>query len=251
MKLQILSDQHIEFKKNFNYFNNRCHARADTLIIAGDLCPHKDLLREKCIHSQLLRKWKNVLVIPGNHEFYDSNSFDPFFGSKEEVYSNEKGNTCQYVNNKSVEINGTIFLCTTLWSYVDPIKAFEIECSLNDYKQISGLKVDTMNEYHQRNKDWLEEAIKEVPDNKRCIVVSHHVPSYNFISERWRGNPINDAFSADMDVFIMKYGHKISHWIHGHSHDALDKSINGTRFIRNPMGYPHERDVDMDMVIEV
>jgi hypothetical protein len=122
---------------------------------------------------------------------------------------------------------------------------------MNDYSKIYGLTVDKTNDYHTANRKFLEDAMEKIPEGKRCVVITHHVPSFNLISKRWRGNPLNEAFSADMDTFIMMYGHKISHWIHGHSHDRVDKVIEGVRFIRNPMGYPHERDCDMDLVIEI
>jgi len=251
MKLQILSDQHLEFKQNLRYFISRCHKRADTLLIAGDLLPYNDKTYDSIVKNRILTKWKNTIVIPGNHEFYGSDVDDPFFGSAENTISLDNGNTCHYVNNKVLEINGIYYVCSTLWSYVDPINAYEIQNGVNDYHKIGGLTVDKMNEIHMKNREWFVEAMNEIPEGKRCIVMTHHVPSYNFISERWRGNRLNDAFSADMDVFIMNYGHKISHWIHGHSHDFLDTTVNGIRFIRNPMGYPQERNCDMDMVIEV
>ena len=252
MKLQILSDQHIEFGKNLTYFINRCHKRADTLIIAGDMSPHSTYYdkHDEFIYDKLLTKWNNVIKIPGNHEFFGSDVNDPFFKSHQRKITNGD-NVCRYVNNKVVKLNGVTFVCTTLWSYVDPVNAYEIESKVSDYQNIKDLTVNKMNKIHQNNREWLEKTVKNLKDNERCIIITHHVPSYNFISEKWRGHRLNDAFSADMDVFIMNYGHKISHWIHGHSHDELNINVNGTQFIRNPMGYPHERHCDMDLVIEV
>ena len=251
MKFQILSDQHIEFSKNLKYFINRCHPRADNLIIAGDLCPHKDPIRYNFINNRILPKWKNTILIPGNHEFYGSDIKDEFFGSQEQTFEHVNGNKLEYVNNKVIELHGIYFICTTLWSYVDPVNAFEIQNGVNDYHQIEHLTVEVMNDFHAANREFFVDALNTIPEGKRCVVISHHVPSYNFISKRWRGNRLNDAFSADMDVFIMQYGHKISRWIHGHSHDYLDEIVNGIRFIRNPMGYPQERNCDMDMVIDI
>jgi len=74
MKLQVLSDLHTDHQKNFGYFANRCHPRADTLVIAGDIHPHHGPTFENFILRRLLPKWKNILIIPGNHEFYGSTS---------------------------------------------------------------------------------------------------------------------------------------------------------------------------------
>jgi predicted phosphodiesterase len=251
MKLQILSDQHIDFKKNFGYFTNRCHPRADTLIMAGDLCPHNSPITYNYINTRILPRWKNTILIPGNHEFYESTVDDEFFGSAEKIYTHHNGNKFHYVNNKVVILEGIHFICSTLWSHVGHENLYNIQNSMNDYRAIKGLTVDKMNLVHAENARFLQEAVDAVPDGKRCVVITHHLPSFHLITPRYRNNSLNEAFAADMDVFIMKNGHKISHWIHGHSHDEIDEVINGVRFIRNPMGYPQERDCNMDMVITI
>jgi Icc-related predicted phosphoesterase len=251
MKIQILSDQHLEFEKNQNYFVNNCHSRADTLIIAGDFCNHNSPIRYNYINNHVLPKWKNTIMIPGNHEFYGSHVNDEWFGVKDKIYDGGKGSKVHYLNNGVVEIDGFYFVCSTLWSWAGYDNASQVQHMMNDYREISGLTVDRLNEYHKINRDFLQDAMMSIPNGKRCVMITHHVPSFNLIGARWRGNNLNEAFSADMDTFIMMYGDKISHWIHGHSHDFLDRTLSGIRFIRNPMGYPGERDCDMDLVIEI
>lgn len=249
MKLQILSDQHLEFGKNLHYFMHRCVPRADTLVIAGDFMPHGGPERYSFINKMILPKWKNTLIIPGNHEFYGSTSDDEWFESKKVVYTHRNGNQCHYFNNDTVEIDGITFVGTTLWSHVGYDKSFQIQRAMNDYRQISGNTVDKNNQRFADNCKFLEDTVSVL--DKKCIVMTHHMPSFHVITDRYRGNSLNEAFAADMDVFLMKYGHKISTWIHGHSHDSYDDYINGVRIVRNPMGYPHERDCDMDLVITV
>ena len=89
MKIQILSDQHIEFQKNFSYFKNRCHPRAEILVIAGDFAPNIFPERESFIRDNILTKWKHTIIIPGNHELYGSSWDDEWFGSKEVIYESE------------------------------------------------------------------------------------------------------------------------------------------------------------------
>lgn len=250
MKIQILSDQHVDFKQNFSYFSNRCMSRSDIMIVAGDLCPHNSSIHESYIRDNFLSKWKNTIIIPGNHEFYGSHVNDDWFGSKRQIFQNGD-NTVYYVNNEVIEIDEVYFICSTLWSHIGYEKASQIQYMMNDYRQIQGLTVDQVNVYHEINREFLIESIESIPTGKKCVLVTHHVPSFNLISDRWRGNELNDAFSADMDTFIMKYDHKISLWIHGHSHDRIDKRLGETRFIRNPMGYPGERDCDMDLVVSI
>jgi hypothetical protein len=222
--------------------------RCETLIIAGDLCPHTHSKFEKFIKERILPKWKNTIIIPGNHEFWGAYADDDFFESEKKVWT--KGDhTCTYMNNDTVEIDGVTFIGSTLWSYVGGDKHFAVQNGMGDYFYINDNTVDKNNERFLANCEFLTNAVKDL--DKRAVVITHHVPSFNLINERYKGHSLNEAFAADMDTFIMMYGHKISHWIHGHSHDEIDEMINGIRFIRNPMGYPQERTCDMDMVISV
>jgi len=251
MKIQILSDLHVDHKKNYDLFNNRFHARADTLIIAGDIHPHNSENYDTFIKNCLLPKWKNVIIIPGNHEFYGSTFDDEKFGHFIKLYENSDGHKVHYCNNHILEIEDTQFICSTLWSHIGLSNVYKIQHMLNDYHEIRGLTVDIVNEIHMINKNFLIDSLLQVPNEKRCIVVTHHVPSFNLISPRWRSDDLNEAFSADLDTIIMTYSDKISHWIHGHSHDSIDKILDGVRFIRNPMGYPREQSGDMDLVIDI
>ena len=248
MKIQILSDQHIDFKQNFSYCMNRMIPRCETLIIAGDICPHDIYEHERFIHEKILPNWKNTIIIPGNHEFWGNSSDDEFFGSKKKVWTKD-GNTCTYMNNDVVEIDGVTFIGTTLWSYIGGDKHFQIQNGMGDYTYIQGNTVDKNNQRFLDNCEFLTNAVKDL--DKKAVVITHHVPSFNLINDQYRGHSLNEAFAADMDTFIMMYGHKISHWIHGHSHDEIDRVFDGIRFIRNPMGYPQERNCNMDMVIRI
>lgn len=261
MKVQVLSDLHVDFKENYKYFCNRCIKRADTLIIAGDIHPHKRLevngeyvwddTRETFIKEHLLPKWKNVIIIPGNHELYGSTVDDEWFGSQLKVYENDAGHKVHYCNNHVLQLEGQYFVCSTLWSHIGVHNEYTIRRGLNDYKMINELTVSRINDIHQANRDFLVEALNEIPKGKRAVLITHHVPSYDLISERWRGHSLNEGFCADMDTYIMMHSNKISHWIHGHSHDVANKYIVDTRFIRNPMGYPGERHADMDLVVDL
>ena len=256
MKIQILSDLHVDFQQNYGKFTNRCHPRADTLVIAGDVHPHKDgstwnAVHEKFITTRLLPKWKNVILIPGNHEFYGGNANDEMFGRCMKVYENSDGHKVYYCNNHTIELEGVYFICSTLWSHIGFDRAYHVQHSMNDYRMVKGLTVDMINDIHIKNRQFLSDALQKIPKGKRCIIVTHHIPSFNLISQRWRSNDLNDAFSADMDTFIMMNSDKISYWVHGHSHDYCDQILDGVHFIRNPMGYPREEGGDMDLVVNI
>lgn len=251
MRIQILSDQHIDVGRNFGYVVNRMVPRADVLVIAGDFCAHRPM-RENFIRDRLLPKWKTIIMVPGNHDLWNCSFDDPFFGSAEKVFEHSNGNKCYYVNNKIVEVDNVCFICSTLWSHIGAVNSFQIQRSLGDYAEIKGYTIEKNNEYHLINKAFLSESVSSlVNDSRKKVIVTHHIPSFNLVSPRWKNQVLNEAFAADMDSFIMMYSDYISCWIHGHSHDFLDTYLGGIHFVRNPMGYPKERNGDMDLVINV
>jgi hypothetical protein len=77
------------------------------------------------------------------------------------------------------------------------------------------------------------------------------LPSYNLISDRYKGRGDNCFFASSLDTFICDNTDLINVWVHGHSHDFLDTDILKTRFIRNPMGHPHERFCDLSFCFEI
>lgn len=70
---------------------------------------------------------------------------------------------------------------------------------------------------------------------EHIIVATHHVPSYQLVSPRFIGSPINGAFTAEMGNF-MAYSN-VDYWIYGHSHVNIDKMIGNTRCVSNQLGY--------------
>ena len=65
MKLQIVSDIHLEFRSRNHYKLQKTDA--DILIIAGDLGPPRCSLK---FIEEMLERGHIVLYVLGNHEFY-------------------------------------------------------------------------------------------------------------------------------------------------------------------------------------
>jgi predicted phosphodiesterase len=95
--------------------------------------------------------------------------------------------------------------------------------------------------------DIHERNMKDMTDNwnfdKKHLVVSHHLPSYQSVTPGFRDHLLNPAYASDLDNWIIQ--HKPDVWIHGHSHIPVDYMIEGTRIISNPRGYVgYEPNVD-------
>lgn len=73
MKIQYMSDLHVEFQENSRYLkNNELPVTGDVLVLAGDIL----YLRDKVAPLTKFWKWasgnyRQVLIVPGNHEYYN------------------------------------------------------------------------------------------------------------------------------------------------------------------------------------
>ena len=72
MKIQYASDLHLEFAENWRYLREHPLEKAgDILVLAGDIGYIGD--ENYSLHpfwNQVADQYEQVLVIPGNHEFY-------------------------------------------------------------------------------------------------------------------------------------------------------------------------------------
>jgi Icc-related predicted phosphoesterase len=76
------------------------------------------------------------------------------------------------------------------------------------------------------------------------IMVTHHYPTYESVTERWKGEPTNCFFAANILGVLAKWEAEKKMpklWIHGHTHDPLNyKSAYGMDVLCVPKGYPME-----------
>ena len=81
---------------------------------------------------------------------------------------------------------------------------------------------------------WLENRLAE-PHAGPTVVITHHAPSRQSIHSRFAGSPLNGCFVSDLEHLVG--GERVQLWVHGHTHDSFDYTLNGTRVVCNPRGY--------------
>jgi hypothetical protein len=86
--------------------------------------------------------------------------------------------------------------------------------------------------------------------NKKIILLTHYMPSFQLVVEKYRSDPLTCCFASDLDDLIKK---PIRFWLCGHSHSSFSKVINDVTCALNCRGYVHElvEGFDGDRVIEV
>ncbi len=237
MKFQYASDLHLEMFTNLvAVTESNLIPSAPILILAGDI----DKIKNKGVSRTSAFKyfsdnWEQVYIIPGNHEFYDSERIIHAFELDHQVFPNVK-----YLNNVMLELDGVEFYFTTLWSKCnsnlieDYITDFKI-CFWGDEKY----RWTHHNQFHQRAVEWLDESLSK-PKSKPRVVVSHFVPSnevnaYPDSDDLIIGPMIKSYFVAQLDEYLKKWD--IDYWIYGHNHWNNDVDVFGIKFRSNMLGY--------------
>lgn len=212
---------------------------ADIVILAGDISRPKQAISWAQGFKQ------PVIYVPGNHEFYGGS----LEGTLHELKTLTQGSHIHVLDNESITLHGIRFLGSTLWStfnlFPEPdTKSRAIEQALELVRDFSVIKSDThtgkpfspdlMNALYERNRAWLKQAL-----DTRCpeptVVITHHAPSLRSVNPRFKGSLLNACFASETDDLVQ--GDKAVLWIHGHMHDCLDYTLNGTRVVCNPRGY--------------
>ena len=238
------------------------------LILAGDIGHPSNPKYENFLET-CTKLYDNVFLITGNHEYYSkqnplsikeinqmieeicsklnmgnlANSTNPSPNPSNPSNPSNKFGKIHFLNNKMILYNNIYIIGSTLWSYVDPSK-FHTKTNMNDYNYIKDFTPELSNELWQKNRKFISDSIdvvrsaKETDINIRCLVITHHLPSFHLIHPKYKScTDINHFFASDMDDLITE---PVDYWIYGHTHMASKIIHNGVNLICNPLGYSSE-----------
>jgi len=242
-KFQLLSDIHLEFgacKKIVKF--------ADNLILAGDICyPEYKLFTDFLMNVS--KTFNKVFYITGNHEYYQNwkknknkkiNNIEETNNIIKNIVS--KFNNVYFLDNDFYDFDDNLrIIGSTLWTNIS-----EDNESINDSYQIylnkkTLINDDYIRELHNKNVLFIEKQIKFAKENnKKLLVISHHLPSYQLILEKYKTytyNAYNSHFASNLDYLM---DDTIKAWCAGHSHGRIEKTINNVPCYINAFGYPKE-----------
>lgn len=262
MKIQYVSDLHLERYEPSDMdvvFDKLIKPVGDILVICGDLAVikiTKEVLEK--FFRYFSPKFKDIIIINGNHEFYSSSFLETFL-YLEKFFKNLNLPNIHYLENDEYILDDVVFLGTTLWSDIRAAKEFRvflsIQLSISDYSQIwkideayaehgytkyMNIKVNDTQFLFDQNVKWLEENLEKYKD-RTIVVLTHHLPSFKLVHKKYEGDIINYAFASNLDYLFEKYPN-ILYWICGHTHSSQDIMINKTRCVINPAGYFRDRE---------
>jgi len=268
MKVSYVSDLHLEFRDYPEILKD--DPGGDVLILAGDIFVANYLRSDRTDQSSLklkkmvkklkvdlLDKYKTVLYVIGNHEHYHC------------IFPNTKKTIRQglddlgliekviILDNDHIVLDGVPFIGATLWSDFlkeDDLSLMMCEKGMNDFHVIGSMDVDGINyfnkadrkiitpkfvlEEHKKSLEYFSEITKFYSD-KKCVIISHHAPSYKSLNSMHSGNALDGAYASDLSEFILDRP-QIKYWIHGHCHMNTDYQIGDCRVLSNQRGYAGE-----------
>lgn len=251
MKLQIVSDLHIEYRSdNVPDPLSLITPSADILIMAGDIGSFYKYDQLKTFLNRLCPYFKVVIYVPGNHEFYNQKGYESKRMStlfKSFIKIEESIKNLFILNRSSLQIGNICIVGCTLWSESNVmIPKFIV--------RIQDMNTKIYNEKHKGDLLYIKKMIKYCNENNlKLVVVTHHCPTYSVITSK---NKLRDKYislyASNLDYLLTK--ESVHTWICGHIHINFDKiTEGGTRLIGNQNGKPKDniRDYNKKLVIEV
>ena len=264
MKLQLLSDLHLESNPHFTATPT---PGADVLVLAGDIGSYQagSKLTTLNIPDFGLGRFSPlpvaeggaawpvpVFFLPGNHE-YDGLDFDEAHARLRE--------TCErlgmvWLERETVLLGGVRFIGCTLWTDFDALA--EVNPQIADspltqqlqarekafraanfylkknhaFRQGLPLLADAVREEGVKSQQWLRTALAAAFDGP-TVVVTHFAPSLLSADPRYGLNAGTAGFCNDLDELLGS----ARLWLHGHLHCPADYVKNGCRVVANPLGY--------------
>ncbi len=261
MKLQLLSDLHLEVDPSFI---PQPAPDADLLILAGDIgaLPDAPLSRhgqpDWCLtrFSPKLGNWPvPVVYLPGNHEF-DGQDFDACYAA---LRAHAEGLGMIWLEKETLEMGGVRLIGTTLWTDFDALCHWPqrmpesapgaMTHRLNARQRASHAANFYLNKVgttrHSQPFDatavrdealvcqaWLAAQLQQPFDGK-TVVITHFAPSLKSHDPRYGITPGTAGFCNSLDELVPL----ADVWLHGHLHCPSHYHIGKCQVRTNPLGY--------------
>jgi len=281
MKIQIVSDLHLEFEDI--YLKNECGA--DVLVLSGDICVAEDMrnqnlpalswetmsdqgfgrakraMRYRDFFQRVSFQFPHTVYVMGNHEHYHGH-FDTSYQILQSSLDSLNIQNVHILDKGTKDINGVRFIGGTLWTDCnkgDPLTQYHLEHAMNDFRVIR-IKKENFRKFlpkrtiteHIYTKEYISTVLEGTPEDMPVVVCGHHAPSSMSIDDRYKHDTLmNGGYYSDLSEFILDRP-KIKLWTHGHMHQSFDYTIGDCRVVCNPRGYHDENPkFNPNFVVEV
>lgn len=243
LPIDFISDVHTEYERPSVIKNLiqdiQMSSGNEYCILAGDIGHIHSALWEDLI-VVISTKYKTILYILGNHEYYKLNYDDvcELYQHKIENVLKKKELNMNYIMlENQYYISSTFVVCgATFWTQ---FKSPDIFRYIKDYKVISnGGKTMSyfINDKYTETKKWIIDNIntlKEKYPDKKIIVVTHFPPK-----QKGTSSPkYNQQQKIIRDYFTHPWCNQFNNvdiWISGHTHYPYNFTYKGIHMTSNP-----------------
>jgi hypothetical protein len=230
MKIQVISDIHLEQRKEYPKIEPLC----DYLFLVGDIGKINNKLYDEFLHY-CCDNWKLIYYVLGNHEFYHNNkTYDVLYEMYEKYI--DTFNNIFLLDKQVCYLEEFQILGCTLWSDTC------VTLNLNDFNHIKEKKnnrkhkltIDTFKEMHKTDKNWL---LENYDDEKKTIILTHFPTCRDYVENGTCANNMYSSYFTN-DIKFDNLNDLIC--IAGHTHYGYDFISNNVRYIGNQYGYEFE-----------
>ena len=263
MKIQLMSDLHLEFEPTFRPKN----AGSDVLVLSGDICVADYFTRSEAspYHDRAMQfldffvhvtnEWDHVVYVAGNHENYHG-----YIDTTVQTLKNMlQFRNLHLLDKTSVDLSDVRFVGATLWTDLNagnPITENYLRGAMNDFRLVQwkndGYRKFTPLDSFKLHRETLREFDRLMTGHDKVVVVGHHAPSFKSVHPKYHNQDhMNGGYHSQLDNFILDHP-QIKLWTHGHMHDCFDYEVGTTRVWCNPRGYNDENPYfNPEKVVEV
>jgi UDP-2,3-diacylglucosamine pyrophosphatase LpxH len=276
----------VDHDKNAPFFEDH---KNDTLLIAGDTAEVQAFVRREIIVGidaegkpeigrakspvmnnleTICANYKHVVLIFGNHEFYNE-VIDHAFTNFKEMTAHIKNLTV--LENETIVLDDTVKIVgTVMWTDLkkrDSTVMNVVQRNMNDYFYIGKITNDPTEldpvfrrlipddtaDLFDVAKDFLTKEIQAHTTDMPLIVMTHHAPIMNHANPQRRGGTmdyVDFAYAtAQLDNLILDNDKKIDVWFHGHTHDHKRTEVGDTVVVTKARGY-HDKAFDPVLLLD-
>lgn len=257
-RIQYVSDLHLEFYDKLA-FPLLLKPAAKYLALAGDICQPDHKLFDPFMRY-VSGAYDHVFYVAGNHEYYQKDKSKWKYKIPQNMFEIQAAihralkpfpnihflhhdEPSYYLVKENVAIVGS-----TLWTHIPHDMKTEALLGMNDFRYIAlpngfpegvrSLEPDDVNLFYEREKRALDNQIDYWSDmDADIILMTHHMPSYEFISPRYKDHRLNCCFASNNEKLMRR---NVRAWIYGHTHNASSSVMNDVLCVANARGYPNE-----------
>lgn len=249
IRLQILSDLHLESPAAYDIFN--INPKAPFLALLGDIGYVMDEGFFPFLRKQLAT-FRVVFLVLGNHEAYHSSWTETKSNVERFKHDIDEASRSGEALGKLVLLDQTRYnisptltiLGCTLFSCITEEQMESVSFGLNDFYHIRDWSIEAHREAHVADLSWLNreiDSISRLEPDRKVIILTHYCPSTheNVVDPKHSNSKLSSGFMTDLSNEQCWQRENVTFWAFGHTHFNCDfrDLTTGKRVVSNQRGY--------------